>query len=122
MKVATKKAKTKAKVKEQQFMSDDAFAELELSLNQAIAYEHGAREGYRVTERKIPPKPKPRSKAKIVQLRKKLEFSQSTFARFLNVSVKTIQAWEQGTRKPSDAALKLLAVAEKHPEDLFDSE
>jgi putative transcriptional regulator len=40
----------------------------------------------------------------------------------LNVSVKTVQAWEQGVRKPSDAALKLLAIAEKHPEVLLDSQ
>jgi putative transcriptional regulator len=43
------------------------------------------------------------------------------FARLLNVSMKTVQAWEQGTRTPSDAGLKLLAIAEKHPEALLDS-
>lgn len=41
------------------------------------------------------------------------------FAR--HVRAKTVQAWEQGTRKPSDPALKLLAVGEKHPETLLDS-
>lgn len=45
MKAATKKART------QKYMSDEAFAELEESLNQALAYEKGARKGYRVTRR-----------------------------------------------------------------------
>jgi putative transcriptional regulator len=102
-------------------MTKEAFAELELSLEQALAYEQGEHEGFRVTDRKIPPAPKPRSKKVIKSLRQNLQCSQSVFAQLLNVSVKTVQAWEQGLRKPSDAALKLLAVAEKHPETLFDS-
>jgi DNA-binding transcriptional regulator YiaG len=36
--------------------------------------------------------------------------------------VRTAQAWEQEARTPSDAALKLIAVAEKHPEALFDTD
>jgi len=36
----------------------------------------------------------------------------------LNASSKTVQAWEQGARVPSDAALKLLTIAKKHPEVL----
>ena len=38
----------------------------------------------------------------------------------LIVSPRTIQDWEQGRRVPNDAALKLLAVAAKHPEVLLD--
>ena len=55
-------------------------------------------------------------------MRQRLKLSQTMFARALNVSPKTVQAWEQGVRTPSDAALKLLAIAEKHPEVLLDSE
>jgi putative transcriptional regulator len=100
-------------------MSDEAFGQLEESLNQALDYEREAREGYRVTRRAVPPAPKQRSKSQIAKLRHDLKCSQSTFARLLNVSTKTVQAWEQGTRKPSDAALKLLAVAEKYPDALY---
>ncbi len=103
-------------------MSDEAFAELELSLKQALAYENGQQEGFRVTKKAIPLAPKQRSKTAIVDLRSRLQCSQSIFAQLLNVSVKTVQAWEQGAREPSDAALKLLAIAEKHPEVLFDSQ
>ena len=45
-------------------------------------------------------------------------FSQSQFAALMGVSVRTLQAWEQGRRKPSGAAQTLLAVAIKHPEIL----
>ena len=98
------------------------FAKLERSLNQALAYEQGAREGYRVTVRAAPQPPRARTKAQITKLRRKLNYSQAGFARLLNVSPKTVQAWEQGRRKPGDAALKLLAVAEKHPEALLDAQ
>ena len=55
----------------------------------------------------------------ITKLRKELNCSQAVFARVLNISPKTIQAWEQGVRRPSDAALRLLEVAEKYPAVLF---
>src|SRR5579883_3165799 len=113
------KARVK-KAKEEGVMSKEAFSELEESLNQALGYEKGERKGFRVTEKKIPLAPKPRSKAVITKLRQSFNCSQSVFAKLLNVSVKTVQAWEQGVRKPSDAALKLLAIAEKHPETLYD--
>lgn len=54
-------------------------------------------------------------------LRKQLNYSQSLFARVLNVSTKTVQAWEQGVRVPSDAALKLLTIAKKHPDILLEA-
>ena len=44
--------------------------------------------------------------------------SQAQFAVLMGVSVRTLQEWEQGRRKPSGAAQTLLAVAERHPEVL----
>jgi putative transcriptional regulator len=41
--------------------------------------------------------------------------SQAMFARLLNVSPKTVQSWEHGTRKPSQAALRLIQVFEQNP-------
>jgi putative transcriptional regulator len=102
-------------------MSDKAFGDLEQSLNQALKHARGDKGGYKEKRVIAAPSPKQRSSGNIVRLRHRLNCSQSTFARLLNVSTKTVQAWEQGTRKPSDAALKLLAVAEKHPETLLDS-
>jgi putative transcriptional regulator len=41
--------------------------------------------------------------------------SQARFAALMGVSVRTLQEWEQGRRKPSGAAQTLLAVAMRHP-------
>jgi DNA-binding transcriptional regulator YiaG len=57
----------------------------------------------------------------IARIRQELNYSQSVFARVLNVSLKTVQAWEQGIRVPSDAALKLLTIAKRHPEVLLEA-
>jgi putative transcriptional regulator len=88
-------------------MSGEAFGELEQSLNQALAHASGEKGEWKEKKLVAPPPPKSRSSANIVRLRHRLNCSQSMFARLLNVSTKTVQAWEQGTRKPSDAALKL---------------
>jgi putative transcriptional regulator len=56
----------------------------------------------------------------IVALRSRLKVSQAAFARLLNVSPRTVQAWETDARTPSDAALKLLHVAKRHPEVLLE--
>jgi len=55
----------------------------------------------------------------VIALRTRLRVSQAAFARILNVSPRTVQAWESDARRPSDAALKLLTVAKEHPEVLL---
>ncbi len=52
--------------------------------------------------------------AAIKQLRESNKVSQPVFARYLNTSESTIEKWESGAKKPSGAALKLLAVVQKH--------
>lgn len=103
------------------YMSDETFAKLMESAEQALAYERGARKGYRVTRIAAPQAPEPLTSDEIARIRKRLHCSQSIFARVLNVSPKTVQAWEQGARTPSDAALKLLTIAKKHPEVLLEA-
>jgi putative transcriptional regulator len=49
----------------------------------------------------------------IKKIREKNHYSQGIFARVLNVSVKTVQSWESGTRFPSHAALRLLEIVDK---------
>ena len=54
----------------------------------------------------------------VAQARVASGLSQSQFAGLMGVSVRTLQEWEQGRRKPSRAAQTLLAVATRHPEVL----
>jgi putative transcriptional regulator len=49
------------------------------------------------------------------RVRKTSGLSQVEFAEILGVSVRTLQDWEQGRRKPSGAAATLLRIVEKHP-------
>lgn len=56
----------------------------------------------------------------IVEARQKIGFTQTLFAQLLGVSLRTLQEWEQGRRKPSGAAETLLKIAIKHPEVLKD--
>ncbi|MEX2531662.1 MAG: helix-turn-helix domain-containing protein [Gemmatimonadota bacterium] len=53
---------------------------------------------------------------RIKGIRNKMEMSQALFAAALNVSPETIRAWEQGKRTPDGATLRLLELAEDHPE------
>ena len=104
-------------MKKAKYMSDERFAELEEALEQALQHARGERHDLRTTVRAAAPKPM--NKQEIIKLREQLKLSQPLFAGLLNVSVKTVQAWEQGLRQPSDAALKLLTIASKHPEILL---
>ena len=52
--------------------------------------------------------------AQIKQLRESNHVSQPVFARYLNTSESTVEKWEAGAKKPSGAALKLLAIVQKH--------
>jgi putative transcriptional regulator len=109
-------------IKRERMMPDEESSDLLESASQAFAMIQGSKlVGGRISVRHAPAEPRPRDKKDIVKLRERLNFSQGMLARALNVSPSTVQAWEAGRRTPSDAALKLLAIAEKHPEDLFDS-
>lgn len=54
----------------------------------------------------------------IVEARQRAGLSQSEFAELLGVSVRTLQDWEQGRRKPSRAAQSLIQIANKRPDVL----
>lgn len=74
----------------------------------------------RLTAREANIQPVPAyAREEIAGLRKQLNLSQPVFAQALNVSPETVRAWEQGKRSPDGAALRLLEVAQRHPEMLL---
>jgi len=103
------------------YMNDEAFADLKEAMDDAVAFERGASRKLKVTRIKAPRRPKPMSPRDIARLRERLNCSQAVFAMMLDISPKTVQAWEQGLREPGDAALKLLSIAKQHPEVLLNA-
>jgi putative transcriptional regulator len=63
----------------------------------------------------IPAPPPEVAGKEVTSLRTKSGMSQAVFARVLNVSTKTVQSWEQGERKPSHAALRMLQLFGERP-------
>lgn len=96
-------------------------------LEEAVAYQRGARSGIRVT--RVPltarvaevARAPQYSAARVAKVRARLELSQPVFAQALNVSAETVRSWEQKKRVPDGAALRLLQVAERHPEVILEN-
>ena len=85
--------------------------ELIESMREALDYKQG-RGPARVTRfKRLDPPPKYGSR-RVLALRNRLGLTQSQFANVLNVSRKTVESWEQGARKPSEMASRLLEVIE----------
>lgn len=98
------------------------FRKLQKSLLDAIEYEKGNMTA-RAKQIIIPEAPKTYSATAIKKLRVSIGVSQRDFALWLNVSLNTVKAWEQGLRNPSHSALRLLEVFEKgfsHIQEMFD--
>jgi putative transcriptional regulator len=109
------------KIKKTKYMSDSAFAYLKEAIEGALAFERGERRDLKVTRLQVPRPPKAMSPKDIARIREKLNCSPTVFAMMLNISPKTVQAWEQGSRESGDAALKLLTIAKNHPEILLET-
>ena len=98
---------------------NEFFESLRTGLEAAIEHAKGARKDLRTTTLPLPPKEL--SAKEIAHLRSSLNVSQAVFARYLNISPKTVQSWEQGHGKPNGASLKLLSIARKNPKILMDA-
>jgi len=55
------------------------------------------------------------TKEDVQTLRHEFGVSQSVFAKFMGVSINTLQNWEQGRRQPTGAARVLLTIAYRQP-------
>jgi putative transcriptional regulator len=98
---------------------NEFFEELKAGLGAAIEHAEGKRKDLRTTT--LPRPPKELTAKEIANLRSRLNVSQAVFARYLNISTKTVQSWEQGHGRPSGASLKLLSIAKKNPKILLDA-
>ena len=95
------------------------------SAREAVEIERGKREPARITkytaaEARVEAPPQYVAE-RIREIRDHMALSQPVFAAALNVSPETVRAWEQGKRAPDGPTLRLLEVAEQHPEVLLES-
>jgi putative transcriptional regulator len=98
-------------------MDKQLFADLKEALGEAIEHAEGKRELRTTT---LPRPPQKLTSAEIAALRGNMNVSQAVFAHYLNVSVKTVQSWEQG-KTPGGAALKLLSIVKNNPKILLEA-
>ena len=89
------------------------FERIKQGLEEGIAFCKGEIE-LRTTI--IPDSPPPITPQQIVSLRDDLKVTQIVMAHVLNVSPRTLQSWENGSRTPSQTSLRLLQIVRQHPE------
>ncbi len=97
----------------------NVFDDLRGSLQEAIAFERGEQVDLRVAE--LPDPPRKLRAGDIRNIRRSLNATQVVFATYLNVSPNTVRSWEQGTRRPHGADLRLLSIARKNPKALLEA-
>ena len=83
------------------------FDDLQEGLLQAIDYEKGKGPARTVTY-KIDPVVE-LNKDQIREIRKHAQMTQSVFADYLGVSVKTVEAWERGRTHPTGPSYRLMS-------------
>ena len=93
-------------------MKKEHFEKLVASIREADEIKKGRKAPSRVYEIKPP---------EIKTVREKLNVSQTEFALMIGVSVRTLQNWEQGRRKPEGPAKALLRIASKNPDAVLDA-
>src|SRR4051794_23851215 len=67
----------------------------------------------------LPDGPPEFSPEDLTALRVKVAMSQAAFARILSVSPRTVQSWEQGSRRPSGSSRRLIQVIHENPALVF---
>lgn len=88
-------------------MDPIVFDDLRQSLKEARAIARGERDASRRFTR---------SATDVKAVREQIGLSQSEFARLMQVSVKTLQNWEQQRRTPSGPAAALLKIVQAAPD------
>ncbi len=93
-------------------MKKSDFDLLVASIEEAGDIKAGRREASRLFEMSPP---------EIKKVRDQLHVSQREFALMIGVSVRTLQNWEQGRRKPDGPANALLRIASRNPEAVLEA-
>ncbi len=93
-------------------MKTEHFEKLVTSIKEAREIKAGRKAPGRVYEIKPP---------EIKSVREKLDVSQNEFALMIGVSVRTLQNWEQGRRRPEGPAKALLRIASRNPSAVLDA-
>jgi putative transcriptional regulator len=94
------------------------FERLKAGLEEAIRDARGEIT-LKTTVLELPDPPPEVGADEVTRVRLGAQMSQAVFARLLGVSTKTVQSWEQGTRRPSQAALRLLQVFRQDPKGVL---
>lgn len=89
------------------------FKDIKTGLNQAIDHEKGKGKA-RVTVITIFPT-EHFTREEIRSIRMAAGLTQVAFAKFMGVSIKTVEAWERGRNHPEGAACRLLSMTKKDP-------
>ncbi|WP_437228717.1 helix-turn-helix domain-containing protein [Planctomicrobium sp. SH661] len=84
-------------------------------LTEALEASSAISDRFTVRTIKLKLKPIHYSPQDVVNARKLLGASQAIFAEFFGTSVKTVQAWEQGTNPPSGPAARLMEEIRRNP-------
>ena len=79
---------------------------LKVSLSEGLEFAQGKQD----LKTTVVPVGKEYSGEEVVEIRERRHLSQAQFARLLAVSIKTLQSWEQGVRKPSKPTMRLLQI------------
>ena len=101
-------------------LSEREFAELKAGAEEALAHAQGKKITLRTRSLSRRQKPSVFTPTRIRSIRKRLNVSQPVFAELLHVTKATACKWEQGLRKPSGSALRLLEIADKQPQVLVE--
>lgn len=89
------------------------FDDIKLGLEQAIDYEKGKVKAKKTTMAILPLETF--TPEEIKKIRVEADMTQALFAKYLGVSVKTVEAWEAGRNHPEGAACRMLALTRENP-------
>lgn len=95
----------------------DLFSEIMTGLEEAKAHIEGkiTLKTYKVER----PAPLPEVTPEMIrETRERLNLSRAVFAAKLRISPRTLERWEQGRARPTDAAAALILLVRKYPDTL----